>query len=281
MEARSSEIAVDASPDWATISEQIECPLCGYNLRGIAEPRCPECGYKFTWRELLSPQNRAHSPFFEHQAHRRWRAFWRTAVAGIFPSRFWRDATPAQPGFPGRLFIYFLASTLIALMGEAALLTYVGWCFWISGFEVLMDVGGIFIPFALFTVLWPLATFGGLSVFQISMFRAKIYQIHVARCVIYSADGLIWVGVALFVASIAFFALAFCNRPPSQDSALSFLWWPLAAWLAIFSYRLWRAYRLYLRFNHSAATVFCAEIIAALALPALAAICGYIAEIFE
>jgi hypothetical protein len=276
-------MAVDAAPDWTTISEQIECPLCGYNLRGIAEPRCPECGYKFTWRELLSPENRAHSPFFEHQAHRRWRAFWRTAIAGIFPGRFWRDATPAQPGFPGRLFVYFLASALVAIAGEAALLTYVGWRVWMGwGFTLnaFMKVGGIFIPCAMVTVLWPLAAYGGLSVFQISMFRAKIHQIHVARCVIYSADGLVWVGLSLFAAAIACFAMAFFNRPPSEDTALLLLWL-LAVWVAVFSYRLWRAYRLYLRFDHSAATVLCAQIIAALSLPALAAICGYIIEFFE
>ena len=33
--------------DWSTITENIECPLCLYNLRGLTEPRCPECGYQF------------------------------------------------------------------------------------------------------------------------------------------------------------------------------------------------------------------------------------------
>lgn len=35
------------SPDWATLHEDVRCPLCDYDLRGLTEPRCPECGYRF------------------------------------------------------------------------------------------------------------------------------------------------------------------------------------------------------------------------------------------
>jgi hypothetical protein len=28
------------------------CPECGYNLRGLSEQRCPECGRPFTFEEL-------------------------------------------------------------------------------------------------------------------------------------------------------------------------------------------------------------------------------------
>lgn len=31
----------------------ITCPTCGYNLTGLTESRCPECGSKFTLDELL------------------------------------------------------------------------------------------------------------------------------------------------------------------------------------------------------------------------------------
>src|ERR1700678_2777121 len=30
--------------DWLSIRDA-PCPLCGYNLRGLASPRCPECGH--------------------------------------------------------------------------------------------------------------------------------------------------------------------------------------------------------------------------------------------
>ncbi len=34
----------------------IACPTCGYNLTGLSESRCPECGSKFTLDELLASQ---------------------------------------------------------------------------------------------------------------------------------------------------------------------------------------------------------------------------------
>lgn len=36
--------------------ENISCPTCGYNLTGLTEARCPECGTKFTLDELLAAQ---------------------------------------------------------------------------------------------------------------------------------------------------------------------------------------------------------------------------------
>ena len=36
--------------------QNISCPTCGYNLTGLAEARCPECGSKFTLDELLTAQ---------------------------------------------------------------------------------------------------------------------------------------------------------------------------------------------------------------------------------
>lgn len=32
------------------------CPACGYNLRGLPEPRCSECGRPFTFREVRMSQ---------------------------------------------------------------------------------------------------------------------------------------------------------------------------------------------------------------------------------
>jgi hypothetical protein len=32
------------------------CPSCGYNLTGLREPRCPECGKQFTLSELYAAQ---------------------------------------------------------------------------------------------------------------------------------------------------------------------------------------------------------------------------------
>jgi DNA-directed RNA polymerase subunit RPC12/RpoP len=37
----------------------ITCPTCGYNLTGLSESRCPECGSKFTLDELMASQSSA------------------------------------------------------------------------------------------------------------------------------------------------------------------------------------------------------------------------------
>jgi DNA-directed RNA polymerase subunit RPC12/RpoP len=34
----------------------VACPTCGYNLTGLAEARCPECGGRFTLDELFAAQ---------------------------------------------------------------------------------------------------------------------------------------------------------------------------------------------------------------------------------
>ena len=40
----------------ATTGSTVACPTCGYNLTGLTEARCPECGSKFTLDELLAAQ---------------------------------------------------------------------------------------------------------------------------------------------------------------------------------------------------------------------------------
>jgi hypothetical protein len=42
----------------ARLGSAISCPICGYNLTGLREARCPECGASFTLDQLLSSQAR-------------------------------------------------------------------------------------------------------------------------------------------------------------------------------------------------------------------------------
>src|SRR2546423_2402113 len=35
---------------------KVECPLCGYDLSGLREARCPECGSIFTLDQLVASQ---------------------------------------------------------------------------------------------------------------------------------------------------------------------------------------------------------------------------------
>lgn len=61
--------------------EGLRCPQCGYNLTGLAEPRCPECGAAFDWAQVRAAAHRGPAIAFERA--RGWRklpAFFLTAA---------------------------------------------------------------------------------------------------------------------------------------------------------------------------------------------------------
>src|SRR5207237_816114 len=88
--------SASAAPDWEQFSEEIHCPLCDYNLRGLVDPRCPECGFKFEWGEILARDKFTHPFLFEHHAERNVRSMLRTLVATNLPRRFWRTLKPTH-----------------------------------------------------------------------------------------------------------------------------------------------------------------------------------------
>ncbi len=100
----------------------LTCPLCGYDLRGLADPRCPECGFRFTWAELADEQRNGHRYLFEHAIRYRARAFWRTYWRTCLPRRFWREVSPANPVAAGRVLFYWLAATAIPMVVPIGLL---------------------------------------------------------------------------------------------------------------------------------------------------------------
>ena len=104
-------LAAPARPS-AEDGAAIPCPLCDYDLRGRTEPRCPECGYRFEWPQLLDPDLKRHPYLFEHHPRRNVRAFFRTLLGGFLPRRFWRSLRPSQPSAPRRLVLYWLLATL-------------------------------------------------------------------------------------------------------------------------------------------------------------------------
>ena len=108
------------APDWGAIRERVLCPLCDYDLRGLVDPRCPECGYAFTWPELFDPALKAHPYLFEHHPRRNVRSFVRTLLGGLRPRRFWQSLRPTQPSRPRRLLLYWRLASVLALAGYVA-----------------------------------------------------------------------------------------------------------------------------------------------------------------
>jgi hypothetical protein len=100
--------------------EAVRCPLCEYDLRGLTEPRCPECGYRFDWADLTDPTRRRHPYLFEHYPERNVRSFVRTLLGGLRPARFWRSIHPAQRSRPGRLVAYWLAAASLPIAATVA-----------------------------------------------------------------------------------------------------------------------------------------------------------------
>src|SRR5215813_4087013 len=74
--------------------ENLSCPLCGYDLRGLSAPRCPECGSRFEWAELRDPTKKLHPYLFEHHPEKNFISFVRTLLGGVAPWRFWRMLLP-------------------------------------------------------------------------------------------------------------------------------------------------------------------------------------------
>ena len=118
-------VSIDADKLMLTESHQsntdgaesgVHCPLCEYDLRGLTEPRCPECGYRFTWDELNDPALRLHPYAFEHHPERNVSSFRQTLLGGLRPGRFWRTLFPTQPSRPQRLVLYWIivAMTMFA-----------------------------------------------------------------------------------------------------------------------------------------------------------------------
>jgi hypothetical protein len=327
-------VTPDAPPDWSAIGWDVRCPLCSYNLRGLNLPRCPECGYRFEWQEVLDPRRREHPYLFEHHPERNAWSFRKTTLGALRPKRFWTSLHPVMPSRPKRLFLYYMIG--LCIFGCAGLLLlvapgvraivavymqrarlyqlakdkpevmvtrYMGQPSgsvdaWVNAVEpgprVLETlVNSLTVPaglrmrssgdlasafrIALATALiWPWATFASLMVFRISMRRARVATIHVARCVVYGFDPL----PLTIVGFLAAVGVSICSAPMrgslwsmsmlspqsgvaaiDEETMLSILLLVGSGTMLFCCYRLWRAYQLYLRFDRPFWTLLASQAI--------------------
>lgn len=113
----------DGEPDWPNIEFEINCSRCGYNLRMLERPRCPECGLEFEWPTMLEIAATGSDFLFEHN--------WRTRPVGSFaatilrsfrPRRFWASVSLHERIALGPLLFMFAAGVVsfsIVLHGGA------------------------------------------------------------------------------------------------------------------------------------------------------------------
>jgi hypothetical protein len=197
-----------AAPDWSVTAETVQCPLCDYNLRGLTQPLCPECGYAFDWQDLLDPRRRRHEYLFEHPRHNL-ASFLKTVTRKFRPGRFWRTLYPSQPVSGKRLFIYWLICALVAAAPGLLLVVielHEG-SFWdLRDLRSLLGigypaygVGQMIVGISLLMAFWPLVNALILLVFQQSMRRASVRPRHAVRCAIYSGDVVFWNGLWLLL----------------------------------------------------------------------------------
>ncbi|HEY1629165.1 MAG TPA: hypothetical protein VGF52_04850, partial [Tepidisphaeraceae bacterium] len=275
------------APDWSQQSDEVLCPLCEYNLRGLSEPRCPECGFQSDWRELTDPGRRQHPYLFEHHPRRNIWSFFQTMIHALRPRRFWKLLNPTQPVRMRRLILYWLIAASLALlvtMPQFALeisRVSAAHSAWRSTrrrppfmqpreFAQYLDRLGPLPPSArFFRVLfresslvramssalaiylaWVPVAFATLMIFQTSLRHARIRPAHALRCTVYSGDcGVVLLGAIAFVGAIAIRQIVpIFSAYPIHELA----WWAamLVVWGGI-TFRLIRAYQLYLRFPNA------------------------------
>lgn len=270
-----------APPDWNAITQEVACPLCGYNLRGLLDPRCPECGYPFDWATVLHPEKYRHPYLFEQHPSRPHVSFFRTLGHHLRPIKFWKTLEASHPVRPARILLYWSGCCLLlVLFGGLGLWNILGyptsWRWFVRSLFKFLDLpqAGVCGTLLAVMALFPWLSFVTLLIFQQSMRRSKIKAVHVLRCAIYCGDVVVWCAVA--------FAMIVLNANPDQNlenlrhpltsfvlagnSLVAMVGWSLLAMMLVNGWRLWAAYRFYLRMPGALAAAVASQMIVLLVI---------------
>ena len=262
-------------PDWATIDREILCPMCDYNLRGLTESRCPECGYRFDWPAVLDPNLQTHPYLFEVHPERYVRSFLRTLVRGHGFWSFWKSLQPSQRSSTGRLAVYGIVCGFIALL-PAILLVVLQVYQWhavanpAASFADMLTsamrewpIRGV-VAACLIWALFPWLNFLALRVFAQSMRQARVKPIHVLRCAVYCGDLIVWNAIIDLTAVLCYgYDLQYRSV---EDRLMAVLSVSGAIMILLNFVRLASAYRFYMKFPHVIATIAASQVMVALAI---------------
>lgn len=201
------------------LDEALNCPLCGYDLRGLASPRCPECGHAYDAQAIRDAKHLGIGWLVETELQHPFRAALRTSLRTLLPLStigFWKRLPPSAPIVPARLRAFAVWWLLLGwMLGMAFVITagvirynaaqapavtvwsggystnvptYIAQGF--SRFTFYDALGGIkgvvirLLPILLIFA-WPLLTFSFLNVFGITFKRAGISAGHLWRVAAY------------------------------------------------------------------------------------------------
>ena len=108
---------------------------------------------------------------------------------------------------------------------------------------------------------WLALTLATLLMFAASMRRAKVRPVHVARCAVYCCDAALWLTPLVTLAAFALARRVQFRGLLDRQVALLLAGPMLAAYT---TYRLWAAYRLYMRFDRPFATALASQVVVTL-----------------
>jgi len=215
----------------AELETPLPCPLCGYDLRGLPEERCPECGHAFSLLELRRAQRRAAARPMPWLVEYPPDVFYGTArnalltqLLTVNPWWFWRRLRPTMRinqsllrGYAGFGWVFTAAGLFLAIALEPYILALPKLAYhyltfqttaapsatasaWGTAWDLSERQVASILPLVLIC-LWPWLTRGILSCFRMSLRQARVRPGHLLRCVTYSADMAIPISITLLASS--------------------------------------------------------------------------------